>query len=363
MLQRIVVFLLFASAIVSFFLSGCGTEKTNRKASSTDATTTSSKKQASSDEKKTSSLPVAQSEQLELNLNVGDRFPLIKTVEQTLSQKVETGSNVSFSKLELLLAIEVKAVLSDGRKRLWVDYQRVQYSHDVAGEHVQYDSAKPKQHVPQAALVYQGLVGNGFAFWLGANNKITKIEKFDEFLKRCVRHAPASVRKQLLMKLYETTGDEGVANFIDDSIGLLPYFAEEKNKQTYVTIGDSWKRRRQVVRPLPMYYDSLYTLRSINPRTAIIDVSGTIRPSTTMAKKKGDKFSMTVRGGRSFGECTIDRKTGLPLISEVTRYIDMQVTPAEGKPFNQQKMIVTKIRAFPQQDKKRITRRTTNTKQ
>jgi len=59
-----------------------------------------------------------------------------------------------------------------------------------------------------------------------------------------------------------------------------------------------------------------------------------------------------IRGGKSFGSCLIDRKTGLPLESKIERFLETTVKLASGKEFEQQKEIVTTIRAFPHQEER-----------
>ena len=126
---------------------------------------------------------------LDLNLAVGDRFPLLKTVEQTLTQQTPAGPSLSRSTLELLLAIEVEEV-RDGNKRLGVRYHRVRYRQDIAGEQVEYDSEAPPHSLPAELQIYAGLLDNGFSFWIDADNQISELVGFNEFLTRCVRMVP-----------------------------------------------------------------------------------------------------------------------------------------------------------------------------
>src|SRR5690606_31855409 len=59
--------------------------------------------------------------------------------------------------------------------------------------------------------------------------------------------------------------------------------------------------------------------------------------------------NITVNGGKSFGSCTIDRNSGLPISSKIERFIDMTVDLSDGHKFDQRKLIVTSIHAFPVQ--------------
>lgn len=305
---------------------------------------------------KADALPTAQVEALELRLKVGDRFPLRKTVTQELHQASSIGPAISHTQLELLLTLTVEEVLPD-RKRLAVRYNRVKYSQDLAGDKFDVDSNRLDQNPPVAALPYLGLVDNGFAFWVGRDNQIIEPVGFPEFLERCVRAVPQTERKEVLKRFAQSTADEGVANFVDDSIGLLPYEVDGKSKGTNVAEGDTWTRERRLMQPMPLYLNNRYTLRSLTPKFAEIDILGKVTPAATpkdpeegvvQASMKATPDVM-VRGGNAFGTCTIDRSTGLPLESKVERYLEMNVRLPNGLAFEQRKRTVTTIQAFPQQ--------------
>ncbi len=296
--------------------------------------------------------PASTTESIRLNLKVGDRFPLIKTVQQTLAQPTSQGLIESTSRLEILLTMTVEEI-REGSNRFSVRYQRVRYSRKMGDDEIEFDSSQPADNLPLEVVSYQGMVDNGFSFWVGADNRIVELVGFQDFLKRCLQRVPVEQRQQVLHALASTAGDDGIANFVDDSIGLLPYNVEGNAGQTAVAVGDSWSRRRQVVQPIPMVLDERYLLRELSEEVAQVDVLGTVAPSTTFGPpdQTSSGTAVSVRGGHCFGNCVIDRKTGLPIRSEIERYIDMAVTLADGQEFEQRKHILTTIRAFPQQSK------------
>ena len=288
---------------------------------------------------------VKQAEQkLNVKLQVGDRFPLLKTVTETVTQQTDRGTFVSRTTLKMLLAIRVLEVRND-RKKLRVDYQRVQFSQEMPGETIHYDSAVPSLPIPLDAQAYHGLVNNGFDFWIGADNKVVQIDDFEGFLKRCVKHVPTEQRKEVMLKLMKSSGDEGIANFIDDSIGLLPA------KGAAVKVGDTWKRNRQIIRPVPLYLSSTCTLKSIDEHYAEITINGKVIPSTTFGPSRSNAhgLQLTVIGGYFVGHCRIDRKTGLPEKSEIRRVYDMIVRLPNGREIKQTKESKTVIAVYSPQ--------------
>ncbi|MFH1300451.1 MAG: DUF6263 family protein [Planctomycetota bacterium] len=291
-------------------------------------------------------------EVLELNLSVNQRFPMIKTVEQTLSQASAAGISHSKSKLELILALTVEEIHEDGRKRFKVLYTRVKYSHNIAGEQVEYDSNRENGPVPPEVQAYQRLVKNGFSFWIGPDNKIIELVGFDEFIQRCLQNTAPDQRETVLAKISESSGDDGIANFIDDSIGLLPYNIDENHKGGAIRVGETWMTTRRLTQPIPMVLKTEYTLRELNDKTATINIAGDIAASkiNSPMNQTGNSVQLHIRGGKTFGTCLIDRKTGLPLESKIDRFLETTVKLVSGKEFEQQKHIITTIKAFPHQE-------------
>ena len=287
---------------------------------------------------------------LSFSLKVGDRFPLLKTIEQTLVQESSVGPVTSRSNLTLMFAITVDDE-DVGRRKLGVRYQRVKYRQEILGEVVEYDSQTSPDYVPDRLQVYHGLAGNSFSFWIGADNRIIEVIAFDEFLKRCVRHAPPHRRQELLTQIVATQEDEGFANFVDESIGLLPYDPQATGRETAVQINQQWEKTRTIMRPLPMEMRTGYTLSSLTRDRAGIMILGTIEP--IQASKLGPiqqasaRQSISLKKGEITGSCMIDRASGLPLTSRVQRQMDMTVEVPGQRPFEQRKTIVTTIESFP----------------
>jgi len=285
-------------------------------------------------------------EKLELHLQQGDRFPLVKTVEQTLIQKSEISPAMARTKLELTMIITVEEVKADAIL-LGVRYNRVSYQHDINGQLLSYDSASHQGEIPWDAIPYAGMVNNGFSFWLGRNNSIRELVGYREFLERCVANVPLSRRDTLLSEISNRFGDDGVANFVDDSIGLLPYDnTVDEAAATRVMPGDLWTRERRLMQPVPIHLTSTYRLTSLNNESAEIEITG--RVAAGEAGAPSDVGRLRIIGGQSLGRCIVDRPTGLPLEMNLSRFIKMQLTTSDNQSVIQEKQIETTIRTFPQ---------------
>jgi len=285
-------------------------------------------------------------EKLELRLNQGDRFPLVKTVEQRLEQRSDFAPALARTKLELTLIITVEDVKSDAI-RLGVQYSRVAYQHDINGHQLSYDSATHRGAVPWDAIPYAGMVNNGFSFWLGRNNSIRELVGYRDFLERCVANVPLERRETLLSEISNRFGDDGVANFVDDSIGLLPYDdTVDEAAATRVMPNDQWTRERRLMQPVPIHLTSVYRLASLDRNTAEIEITG--RVAGGEAGAPSDVGRLRIIGGQSVGRCIVDRATGLPLEMNLSRFMKMQLTTSDNQQVIQEKQIETTIRSFPE---------------
>lgn len=288
---------------------------------------------------------------LALNLRPGERFPLVKSVRQTLQQATPNGPVVSRSDLRLQLVITVESVDADGNLRLGVQYHGVRYSHDLAGERVEYDSARPPRTIPESVLAYHGLVGHGFSFEIGPDNQLKDVIGFKGFLEQCLRDVPPSRRNAVLAELEATQGEEGFANFVDDSIALLPYDAARTGRESFAKPGYKWERRRQISRPIPIVEVKECTLRTVGNDVAEVDVTGKITPSQSFGpSSQRNDVSVEVENGHVVGTCTIRRSSGLPIRAQVERFFNMVVTtPQTNTKFQQRKHVVTTIETYEEQ--------------
>ncbi len=290
--------------------------------------------------------------QLELKLKVGDQFPLSKTVEQRLTQTDKDGVTVSTSQTDMMLSLIVDKVQPDGRKQMTVRYHRVNYRQDIRGQQITYSSTNQVEPIPPEALLYSGLADNWFSFWVGPNNKVVETVGFNDFLRRCLRNVPAQYVAVVQQQLETTKTEDGIANFIDDSIGLLPYSTDPDHPAVAVKEGSHWDLEpRRTDAPFPMLTTTRCLLKELSPISAEILISGQISgppAGVTVHSPDGD-LKILVKGGHSTGTCRVDRKTGLPTQSQVMRYLELAMQLPDGQRIQQNKETVSTITSFLEQ--------------
>ena len=282
--------------------------------------------------------------ELKLQLQPGVQFPLKKQVITTLVQTSSDGTvQQAQTQLRLLMAITVEEV-ANGRTRLGVRYNRVEFDQTLTdGQKLEYRSTQPPAQIPVAAQAYHDMVNDGFSFWIGQDNQINEVVGFREFLGRCLANVPASQQKQVMLGMEAGSDENGISDFVDNTIGLLPFGQD-------VTPGQEWTRHRSVTRPIPMIVQCKYTLQELTPAEATVKITGEIIPSQSnnqIRQVEGDEINVTVLGGSTVGQCVIFRDTGLPKESYTERVVNMTVTVGNGFACEQTKTVQTRVEAFP----------------
>lgn len=280
---------------------------------------------------------------LALRLRTGDRFPLRKVIEREVVQSTpQGGPQVHRLRIELTLAMTVEDV-REGETTFRVRYDRVRYAHHMGNEVIEFDSAAPPPRVPLSLRAWQAMVGDGFVFRIGRDHQIAAVEGFQEFLQRCLATIPPEHQSEVVLSIESTSGENGVTDFVDNAIGLLP--SGERQSP-----GDSWRRMRHIGRPVPMVIDNVYTLKELDDRLAVVQIAGKITPSTTLMQTPRPDLArvrMTVREGSTWGMCSLFRDTGLPQRSRVEHELLLTVHTSGGGVFDQRVRGVTTIEAFP----------------
>lgn len=283
-------------------------------------------------------------------LKVGDRFPFLKTMEHQLTQIDEGVTQVSSSRTEIHFSLVVEIVATDGRKRLLVEFQNVQHEQSLLNQRITYSSDKPNVPVPTAALLYAGLVNNGFSFWIGSDNQVLEIVDYPDFLRRCLRNVPQANVGPLQQQLDQIDPAGAVESFVDESMGLFAAFRSPNQDRREAKKGDVWELDPQRFEaPVPMSIHTRCLLKEISPNTADILLTGKIEASEvpSLIRDEGCNLKIFVRGGHTSGSCRIDPQTGIPVQSEIQRTLDLIVEMEDGHQIQQTKDARSSLASIP----------------
>ena len=292
--------------------------------------------------------PDSSSPDLDRKVKSGDRFPLSKTIEHRLTQTDNDGTRVSTSRAEIELTLLVDRILSDGRRQMSVKFDRVQFEQHSEGKRIFYSSEKSVEAIPPEAFLYAGLAGNGFSFWIDPTNRVSDVVGFSNFLQRCLRSVPDNFKPNVKRQLEASKADEGVANFIDDSVGMLPYRFDPRLSTVSISQGTDWDLTpRYCESPIPMVTKAHCVLSELSANFADIRLTGQISgPEEPVAVRHTEgEFTVFVKGGRCKGSCRIDRRTGLPTLSQIQRDIDLLIEFPDGQRVEQNKVTFSTLTA------------------
>lgn len=233
------------------------------------------------------------------------------------------------------------------RARFTVRYHRVRLAREMAGESFDYDSGSSTTAPPPAVLAYAGMINDGFSFWLTADGHVGEAVGFSEFLQRCAGRTAPESRQQVLAQLAQFQTGQGVASFVDDSIGMLPAEVDGTRSSAGLRIGSAWQLApRQYQSPAPMTEQAHCLIKQLTPEVAEVSLFGKITPGPATGPTPG-ATSVAIREGHATGQCLFDRRTGLPTKSHIERRISMLVTLPDGTQVAQEKEVVTALAAFP----------------
>lgn len=253
-----------------------------------------------------------------VQLRVGDQFPFLKTIQQTVVQKTTDQTLQSQDQVTAQTLMQLTMLLSvlDSSASgylIQVRYDRVQYSQTVNGNQQSFDSAarlpngQMKHPVPAGIETYAGMVGAGFRFTLTKDNKVASTHGLALFLDQCVSAAPFEQRVALRSSLEQRFQSGAIAELIDESIGMLPYGSSGARA------GDVWVTDRQLQHQSPTQMQTTYRLVSTSNNAAEIGLTGRIQSAAGA--------SFRISDGRTMGTCLVDLTTGLPLHSQQSSYL------------------------------------------
>jgi hypothetical protein len=272
----------------------------------------------------------------------GEQFPVIRTVTQSLTQTSSQGTTIGTSRLEAEMILATEETRDDGRTRLGVQFERLRYARDLAGDKFEFDSQAAPAQVPSDVLPYRGLAGNRFALWVGHDNRVQELVGFADFLDRSLSGMSPTGRAAIATRFDALPPEEIVSEFLDESIGLLRDDSLLHGPSTsLVKAGASWTRSRNFAAPVPHHVNTRYSIVTCTPESAEVDVLGTVTPPREAAAQPQ---TVVIHRGHIFGRCRIDRRTGLPIDSQIEQRLEMHIPSADGHNIEQQKRVVTTFR-------------------
>jgi hypothetical protein len=208
-----------------------------------------------------------------MNLQVGEVYQIRMISDQQISQSVEGETQDTLQTFGYGYTYTVTDVDENGN--IWVDarYNWALFEQDGPLGSVSYDSDNPPEVIPDAAIGFHGLVGNGFSIKFSPDGLILDITGLDEMYAGMLDDmgiTDDTTRAQMEQVFQEQFGEEALSEQLNNIILQLPGEA--------IQVGDTWTVSADSSAIAPMMIETTYTLLSLKGNIATIDVSSIVSP-------------------------------------------------------------------------------------
>lgn len=243
---------------------------------------------------------------LRLHLEAGKAYGVKMIADQTITQTLGGQTQTMFQTVGVAYTYDVQSVESDGTMRVKVTYDWVRVAQDGPMGSFSYDSANPPATIPEAALVYTALVGQGFFMHLRPNGEIVDVQGVDEMLAHMLDTMgapPGSERDELEASLRSQFGSEA----LKESFEKATLFYPDKP----VAVGESWSRNIALETGMPMVLATTWTLKARKDGVAVVEIRSDVQrnPEAKPVEMAGMTIAYELSGEQS-GTMELDEKTG-----------------------------------------------------
>lgn len=261
---------------------------------------------------------------LQLRLEQGKTYGTKMVADQTITQTIQGQTQDIQQTIGMAYTYKVTKVESDGSALVDAVYEWILYSQDGPMGKSEYDSSKPPATIPDAAVGYAALLGQGFSMKLTPLGEVADIQGVDAMLSSildALNVPEGSARDAVQETLEAQFGEEALAESFEKATAIYP----DKS----LSAGDSWSKRLTLATGMPMIIDNTWTLKSRKDGVAFVDVKSTIAPNPDAEPLEisGMSVSYEVSGDQT-GTLELDEATGWPLRSHMTQNLSGQISAA-----------------------------------
>ncbi len=259
---------------------------------------------------------------LRLRLEAGKSYGAKMVADQTITQTLAGQTQTMSQTIGMAYTYHVQGVESDGTLRVKVTYDWVRVGQDGPMGSFSYDSANPPATIPDAALGYAALVGQGFSMQMRPNGEIVDVQGVDEMLSHMLdaMGVPAgSARDELEASLRSQFGSEA----LKESFEKAALFYPDKP----VAIGESWSKDIALETGMPMVLATTWTLKARKDGVAVVETRSDIQrnPEAKPVEMAGLTITYELSGEQS-GSMELDEKTGWLLRGALKQNLSGQIS-------------------------------------
>lgn len=258
-----------------------------------------------------------------LNLNKGDKFDLLVSSEEKLTQELGEMKQTIKQLNSINYDCEVLDAINNSFT-IKVKYDRIIKEIDAgqAGKE-SFDSKKTKtgKDTPPQLKVLNNMVGQSYTVTLDRLGKVSSVKGTEKIIKASLANITEDAK--ILELLEASLNQEFGSNKLGDYYEKLFNFTDSIPHK----VGDKWKKEYSIFSGLELFVSTQYELVSITPEKATIKTNSKITDKLEKKTQTVDNIiiSAEVKGNQS-GTIEIDKKTGFIIKSVINQNLSAKET-------------------------------------
>ncbi len=265
-----------------------------------------------------------------LKLKQGKSYNITITNNQHISQAIQDVTYEIDQTTTIEYTFDVKEVDPNDNAFVRVTYQSVHFNIKGATDEIEYDSSNPPEEVPPLMKGFAAIVGESFDVQITPKGAIMKVTGLESFIQRMMDKIdlPYGSQRDIIEKnLAENYGEKAVQEMLEN---MLKVFADKS-----VKVGQSWEKKIEMRKTIPMIIESTYTLRELSSDIAYIDIESLLKPNpVTLPDRSGLMQFIYDISGTQKGTLEIELDSGLIRHAQFNQKMsgDVRVAGTKGMP-------------------------------
>jgi hypothetical protein len=247
---------------------------------------------------------------LSFNPEKGERYLYLAKMENASKQQM-MGQEISVNMLmDILYEMNIQDKNADGIVTEYT-YREIRMSTSTPMGKMKYDSKNgsenPTEIETMMMQLYGGMIGKQFRVTFDANGAVQSLSGLDSIMLDVTKSLSSNPQtRQIAAAMMQMFDENTVRNTFEQSFKIYP--------DKPVNVGDTWNSSfNLLIAGMDNKMNSIFTLKSINGNTVLVDVASTIDFQINMDGAEGQVT------GEQRGETKLCLKTGMPERSVITQ--------------------------------------------
>jgi hypothetical protein len=193
---------------------------------------------------------------LGFNVKKGEKYRVKQVSEQKTTQNMGGQKMETKQTTETVYIYEVTDIDSGGIASIKVIFDSISVRTEGSMGSFQYDSNKDKGNGSPLTAVYDGMIGQGFAFRIDKSGKVVSIEGMDRLMNELIDKMDIqdpALKETMVQTFKQSFGEDILKSALSQTTDVYP--------EGKIKVGDSWEDKQVISAGFPMEINSIYTLK------------------------------------------------------------------------------------------------------